>query len=184
MFNFKFLRRTRATSDRGETTPAAPAPARELFVEETPPRAGQQPRESEASPTKLAAFLGRDYWTMGRRDGYLYHSAEGFDLWRQKIMAEFRLVMDQLLQEKSEQRLVLRNHLSSLGNLHEVTSAQLHNTLKELEADAERLTAQKELSAVDEGWLMGAVHGYQLGFTQGLREYVESESLVKISPLF
>lgn len=184
MFNFKLFQKKRGAETREDSTSQAQAPTKELFVEEVPPRPGLQPEATEIRPTKLAAFLGQDYWTMGRRDGYLYHSAEGFELWRKKIKAEFLLVMDQLIQEKSEQRLVLRNHLSSIGSMHEVTSTQLHNTIHDLEADAERLTAQKELAAVDEGWIMGAVHSYQLGFTQGLREYVESENLVKSSSLF
>ena len=184
MFNLNFFRKKAAEADSHRSTAAVPVPPLEMFVADTPPSSERQISPAEARPTKLAAFLGRDYWGMGRRDGYLSHTAESLEMWRRKTKSEFQLVMDQLIQDRSEQRLTLLNHLAGIGTIHAATSAQLKNTLQELEAEMERLTTQKELSALEEGWIMNVLHSYQLGFTQGLQEYIESENLVKGNSLF
>lgn len=181
MFKFNFFKKKPEPVTLTTESPASTnAPSADLFVDPTPP----QPTRLTNQPTKLTLFLNKDYWSLGRRDGYLYHTAESFVIWKRKTKAEFQLVVDQLIQEKSTQRLTLLNHIVSIGGIHDATSTQLTNSIREVESDIERLTTQKELSAVDEGWIMSVLHGYQLGFTQGLKEYVEGEALLKHGSLF
>lgn len=185
MFKFNFFKKKPVPVTVATELPTSQnVPSVDLFVDSTPPHSAATTNPKEAQPTKLTLFLNKDYWNLGRRDGYLYHTAESFAIWKKKTKAEFQLVVDQLIQDKSTQRLTLLNHIVSIGTMHDATSSQLTNAIREVESDIERLTTQKELSAVDEGWIMSVLHGYQLGFTQGLKEYVEGEALLKHGTLF
>ncbi|SIQ53368.1 hypothetical protein [Pontibacter lucknowensis] len=153
-------------------------PPVDLFVDPTPPKPESDKFQTATSPTKLSVFLGRDFHNMGKRDGYLYHSKETLENWKRKTRAEFHIIMDQMIQEKKEQRLTYLNHLASVGAMHETTSIQLSNMMEELNTSIAQLDKQKELAVEDEGWIMGAIHDYYHGYAQGLNDYLEGEILI------
>ena len=154
-------------------------PPMNLFIDNTPPSTEPETKQVVTIPNKLSGFLGRDYYTLGKRDGYQSPSQETFEIWCRKTKSEFQLIMDLMIQEKSELHLKFLNHLVGVGSIHETTAAQLRNTLEELNASIDQLNKQKELSADSEGWIMNAIHGYHEGFTQGLNDYMEGELLLK-----
>lgn len=153
-------------------------PAEDLFIDNNPPKSESNKNRPEGSKSKLSAFLERDFYAIGKRDGYISHSKETVELWNRKTRSEFQLIMDQMIQEKREHHLTLTNHLASVGSLHETTSLQLNNRLNDLTQDINQLVKQKELSVDDEGWVMRAIHGYREGFTHGLNDYMEGEILI------
>jgi hypothetical protein len=184
MFKFNIFNKKSSTNKVTETTNDYSTddriiPPVDLFIDSTPPKHEPIEHQSECSKTKLSVFLGRDFHSIGKRDGYIYHSKETLENWNKKTRAEFHFIMDQMIQDKTEQRLAYLNHLASVGAIHETTSIQLNNMMDELKASIMQLEKQKELAVDDEGWIMGAIHNYYHGFTQGLNDYMEGEILIK-----
>jgi hypothetical protein len=151
-------------------------PPFDLFVDNDPPQPAKS--QSDEGGTKLSQFLGIDFYTIGVRAGYEYHSEDTIALGKRKICADFRLIIDKIIQEKNEQVLKIKNHIISVGTIHEATTAQLKNTLEDLNSSIDLLNKQKELSNELEGWVMSAIYSYHQGFVQGVSDYFASELLI------
>ena len=150
-------------------------PDKELFIEsQEPPRQNIQTEQ----PGRITLFLSRNYHALGVHDGYEYHSSENLITGKRKIEAEFRLILDQEIQEKEEKRLQLENLIIDVSSLSPLTLQKLQNTLQKIEVAIDRLENQKELSIAEEGWVMNAIYGYQQGFNQGVSDYIDSESML------
>jgi hypothetical protein len=151
-------------------------PTMDLFIDnETPIK--ETPLKS-ASQSNISNFLDRNYKSMGINDGYEYHSSETLEIGKRKIRAEFQLIIDQMIQEKSERRLHLRMMLVNVELISDETARNLGLTVEELNASIALLERQKELSAENEGWVMNAIHGYHQGFVQGLNDFIAGENLL------
>ena len=163
------------TKDNNISTLEELIPDKDLFIEsQEPPRQNMQTEQ----PGKITLFLNRNYHALGVHDGYEYHSSENLTTGKRKIEAEFRLILDQEIQEKEEKRLQLENLIIDVSALSPLTLQKLQNTLQKIEVAIDRLEKQKELSIAEEGWVMNAIYGYQQGFNQGVSDYIDSESIL------
>jgi hypothetical protein len=151
-------------------------PAMDLFVDNEAPQV--QAPERPMTKDNISTFLNRNYKGMGINDGYEYHSNETLAIGKSKIRSEFQLLIDQMIEEKSERRLQLRMMLVNIERISDETSRNLELTVAELNDSIALLKTQKELSAENEGWVMNAIHGYHQGFVQGLNDYVAGENLL------
>ena len=151
-------------------------PSMDLFVDNEAPQI-QAPGRSTPKDN-ISTFLNRNYKGMGINDGYEYHSNETLAIGKSKIRSEFQLVIDQMIEEKSERRLQLRMMLVNVERISDETSRNLQLTVEELNDSIALLKTQKELSAENEGWVMNAIHGYHQGFVQGVNDYVAGENLL------
>lgn len=152
-------------------------PPIELFIDNEPPQ-GQQQKTPSDSKSKISTFLERNYHSIGINDGYEYHSFETLETGKKKIRAEFQLIIDQMIQEKSERRLQLKMMIVNVEKIADETRRNLELTIDELNTSIELLNKQKELSSENEGWVMNAIHSYHQGFVQGLNDFIASESLL------
>ncbi len=150
-------------------------PDKDLFIEsQEPPRKTIQAEQ----PGKISLFLSRNYHALGVHDGYEYHSSENLMTGKRKIGAEFRLVLDQEIQEKEEKQLQLENLIIDVSSVSPLTLQKLQNTLQKIGVAIDRLEKQKELSIEEEGWVMNAIYSYQQGFNQGVSDYIDSEAML------
>ncbi len=151
-------------------------PPMDIFIDNEVP----QPERQQATETKskITLFLERNYHSMGINDGYEYHSHETLETGKKKIRAEFQLIVDQAIQEKSERRLQLRMMIVNVEKIAEETKRNLELTIEELNSSIALLQKQKELSVENEGWVMNAIHSYHQGFVQGLSDYIAGENLL------
>ncbi len=156
--------------------PKTNIPAMDLFIDNEPP-VKETPLKS-SSQSNISNFLDRNYRSMGINDGYEYHSSETLEIGKKKIRSEFQLIIDQMMQEKSENRLQMRMMLVNVERISIETTRNLDLTIEELNASIALLEKQKELSAENEGWVMSAIHGYHQGFVQGLNDYIAGENLL------
>jgi len=152
-------------------------PPIDLFIDNEPPQGDQQKIGSE-SKSKISTFLERNYHSIGINDGYEYHSFETLETGKKKIRSEFQLIIDQMIQEKSERRLQLKMMIVNVEKIADETRRNLELTIDELNTSIELLHKQKELSSENEGWVMNAIHSYHQGFVQGLNDFIASENLL------
>lgn len=151
-------------------------PSLDLFIDNEVPKAEPQPAAETKS--KITLFLERNYHSMGTNDGFEYHSFETLETGKKKIRAEFQLIIDKMIQEKSERRLQLKMMIINVEKIADETRRNLELTIDELNTSISLLQKQKELSPDNEGWVMNAIHSYHQGFVQGLNAYIASENLL------
>lgn len=150
-------------------------PEKELFIESEEPFI-EDPKPQKIS--KISRFLNFNFYSLGVQDGYQYHSSDHLIIGKRKISAEFRLILDQEIQEKEETQLQLENLITDVSAVSPVTLKKLETTLNKLNSTIEKLEKQKALSVDEDGWVMNAIHGYHQGFSQGLTDFIESEKLI------
>lgn len=148
-------------------------PPVELFIDSKEPDRISKPDMPSAN--RINQFLSRNFLTVGINDGFEYHSVETLGKVKMKILAEFQLIMDQEIQVKKEKLLEMRQLIIDVKYLSESAKEKLELTIEELNASVQLLQTQKELSALEEGWVMNAIHAYHQGFIQGLNDYIEGE---------
>lgn len=151
-------------------------PPVDLFIDKEVPQQEQQ--QVAESKSRITLFLDRNYHSIGINDGYEYHSQETLETGKKKIRAEFQLIVDQAIQEKSERRLQLRMMIVNVEKIAEETKRNLELTIEELNSSIALLQKQKELSAENEGWVMNAIHPYHQGYVQGVNIRIESENFL------
>lgn len=154
---------------------AEKAPPVDLFIDNVAP---QPEQVVEQNQSKLAEFLKRNWHTLGINDGYEYHSQETMETAKKRIRAEFQLIIDQSIQDKSASRLQLKNMIVDVNSISSATNEKLQNTVEELNTSISILQKQKELSIENEGWVMNAIHSYHQGFVQGLNDWLAGEQLL------
>jgi hypothetical protein len=153
-------------------------PPFDLFIDNEPPQERQEESNYETK-SKISTFLERDYHSIGINDGFEYHSHENLQSAKDKIKTEYKLIIDKMIQEKIEKIFQLRIMLSNVDRISDVTQKNLELMIEEIESSISRLQQQKDLSSVDEGWVMNAIHSYHQGFVQGLNNYLASENFLK-----
>jgi hypothetical protein len=147
-------------------------PNKDLFID------SEMPSVQLKSVSKISAFLARNFHVIGMRDGYGYHSSENLTIGKRKIGAEFRLLLDQEIQDQENKQLRLENLIVDVSLISDLTLQKLQNTVTNIKSSINLLQVQKELSTEEEGWVMNAVYGYKQGYSQGLMDYIDSESLL------
>ncbi len=183
---FNLFRKTPKTSELSnsavlEKTPDSEnlmgvTPPLDLFVDNEEPTLKIKP---EVIPkNRIRELLNRNFHAMGINEGFEYHSGETMDIGKKKIRAEFQLIMDQDIQDKKARTLEMRHLIIDVKNLSETAKEKLELTIEELNASLSMLESQKELAALEEGWVMNAIHAYHQGFIQGLNDYIEGEQFL------
>jgi hypothetical protein len=154
----------------------------DLFVENKPPV--NELETSHPSGINIQAFLAKDYYGNGFQDGYNYHNLEMLTNRLKSIKAEFRLQVDLVIDQRRRNMLELRTHNIEMEGLSERTVRQIEAVENDYRAMVERLEKEKELSAVDEGWVMKPVHDYRDAFLRGVERYNEEKLLAVSTGLF
>jgi hypothetical protein len=147
-----------------------------LFIDKEAPQPEQ--RVNVEAQTVISLFLSKNYYSMGINDGYEYHSQATLEMAEKKIRAEFQLIVDQSIQNKTDKKLEIKIMVVNVRNISDETRENLELTLEELDAATALLQKQKELSAENEGWVMNPIHSYRQGFVRGLNDYISGERLL------
>ncbi len=153
----------------------------DLFIDDNPPASGQN---LPVVKNILNDFLEQDYCKIGARDAFNFHSNEMMEARKKEIRSGFLLKLDQSIQEKRSKRLHLQNLCVEMVNVSTELKDQLGNSLEEIDNSISTLQLQKELSAMDEGWVMGPLRQYHSGYLQGMRDYIESEAILSSTSIF
>lgn len=154
-----------------------------LFVDNEQPVAEQENFSDPGNDTNIQSYLEQDFFNKGYKDGYDYHSNDTLVHHIKSIKTDFRIKLDLLIDLKRRKILELKNQHIEVEGLSERLCRQIDTLLSDLTITIERLEKEKELSAIDEGWIMKAVHNYRDGFFRGLEIYQE-ERLIGISTGF
>jgi hypothetical protein len=186
MYIFNLFRKTPKTPEHSNSEVLEKTPDSENIMRVTPPLDlfvdNEEPAlkiKSEVAPkNRIREFLNRNFHAMGVNEGFEYHSGEIMDSGKTRIRAEFQLIMDQDIQDKKERLLEMRHLIIDVKNLSESAKEKLELTIEELNASVSLLESQKELAALEEGWVMNAIHAYQQGFIQGLNDYIDGEQFL------
>lgn len=152
----------------------------DIFVDNTPPLM-EEPAKS-VSPIKT--FLSANYQAKGYNDGYYYHSADVMDNTLKLTKAEFRQLVDVLIDEKQREIYLLKDSYIESEGISGRTQRRLENRIKELEAMIGQMANEKDLSAFGEGLVSGPLNSYQDGFTRGLEKYQAEKLLAHSTGLF
>lgn len=148
-----------------------------LFVDHDPP---QQEKITESDQNKginIQQYLEQDFLGQGFTDGYDYHSNEALTQQMKCIKTEFRIQLDLLIDLKRRKILQLQNQQFEVDGMSERLNRQIELLLNDLNQIITGLEKEKELSAVDEGWIMKAINNYRNGFYRGMELYHEEKLL-------
>lgn len=154
-----------------------------LFVENEPPVQESGPKPVNRK-TILSRFLEEDYFNMGLRNGYARHSDTLFEITIRSLKARFRHCIDLQQQELNDRLHKLDLQLQTLGELAGELTGSLNLTRKRILTDLDRLEKEKELSAVDEGLVMTAIHAYHEGYILGVETYQQENGFLDAGGLF
>jgi len=145
----------------------------ELFVDPNPPVDEKIVAEHHTGSRRIESFLDQDFYKKGYVDGYQYHTQDILDNRVRSIKADFRLQLDQSIDQKRRELLNLKMRSLDVEGLSERILRRIEATADDFRAMIARLELEKELSVSDEGWVMKSVHSYRDGFIRGLEEYNE-----------
>jgi hypothetical protein len=151
-------------------------PPMDLFIDKEKPQ--QMRTENDAIPNKINTFLSRNYYSLGFTEGFEHHSNETLEIGLQKLKAEFQLIIDQAIQEKSLKRLEVTNLIVHVGPISEITRNTLENTVEEINASLATLKLQQQLCIENKGWVMNAIYSYHRGYIQGINDFINSEDFL------
>ncbi|MBP6872888.1 MAG: hypothetical protein KBC43_12835 [Bacteroidales bacterium] len=146
-----------------------------VFVENSAP----EPEVPFAEPkgADILAFLKQDFRAIGYRDGYTYHSNEKQAHVIKSMKADFRLEIDQLIDKKKEAKLLLEEQKIEAHGLSEELVRKIELRIEHTGQLIIKLEKEKELSALDEGWIMRAIHAYRDGYVSGTETCLEEKNL-------
>jgi len=152
----------------------------DVFVDNTPPVMD----ELVKTKNPMKQFLDVNYQAKGFGDGYQYHSADVMDNVLKVIKAEFRQLIDIMIDEKQQETYLLKDALIESEGISDRTQRRLENRIQEHGASIIQLASEKDLSAFGEGCVSGPLNCYQDGFARGLERYQEEKLLAHSTGLF
>lgn len=151
-----------------------------IFVETEEPKAA----EIEKKQSVISLYLCKDYMQKGNYDGYLYPNAELMEASIKKLRSDFRLAVDQVIDEKRSAINELKLHQINTRGISERLEEELNQKSKELENLIHELDTQKILSLENEGLIAGPVNDYRIGFFKGVEQYRQEKLLAGSTRLF
>lgn len=151
-----------------------------IFVDNIPPVMD----ETVKPVNPMKTFLGANYMAKGYNDGYYYHSADVMDNNLKVIKAEFRQLVDILVDEKQREIYLLKDSFIESEGISDRTQRRLENRILELEGMVGQIALEKDLSAFGDGLVSGPLNSYQDGFTRGLEKYQAEKLLAHSTGLF
>ncbi len=138
----------------------------------------QKKSDTQEHKNNVVSFLGKNFNVMGISDGFEYHTFDLLEIGKKKILTEFQLTLDIEIQHKIDSLLKMKHLLVDVKEISAAAKEKLELTIEELNASVQLLQTQQELSALEEGWVMNAIHAYHQGFIQGLNDYIEGEQFL------
>ena len=157
-------------------TASGKIPPMDLFIEKEKPQPVRI--ENNATPNRINTFLNHNYYSLGISEGFEHHSKETLEIGMQKLKAEFQLIIDQAIQEKSIKRLEITNLIIHVGPISETTRIALENTVEEINTSLVTLKLQQELCTDNKGWVMNVIHSYHRGYIQGINDFINGEDFL------
>lgn len=189
MTAFSFLFRKKAQAEPANVLPSEVIPAdtiisEDLFVDNQAPGTQSRDVQPHDVPSRVSMFLDQDYEMLGFTDGYNLHSGEVLQQKVKTMKAAFRMALEQDIDHARNRILQLRESVIEVELVSAEQKAKLEMYIDHLNDNIGRLQQQMELSALDEGWIMGAVHPYRKGFSTGVEEYLNLERMMNWGSLF
>jgi len=155
---------------------------KDLFIDETQPV--EEPSIETAETNLVVEFLNQDFYSKGYSDGYKNHSSEIMENVIKGIKAEFRILIDRLVDLKRKAKQNVLNIQAETGKITEGLNIQCANIIKDIDESIETLLEEKKNSAQDEGWVMNVIHKYREGYAKGAMRYQEEKLLAITTGMF
>jgi len=132
----------------------------------------------------LDSFFSVNYEQLGYDEGYEFHNSDIIKIKHKKIKADYLLQITRSLDLLKVKAHKLELQLTESEELSELIADKIKAALKFNKEKQDHLLYQRELTAMDEGIIMNAIHGYTLGFKQGALDYVEEMMISHSDYLF
>jgi hypothetical protein len=168
-----------------DKTPTTPYIDKALFIEEREPSdlLGEELRAKshrESEPTVLGVLLERDYFGMGKRDGYEDHTLEVMEERIELIAAGFREAYyksrGEILERMDQVKLELT---PKAKEIMPDQYARVEKKLMYLERSLEEVMLQIDLASCGEGYMEQSVRSYRAGYRKGYTLRLDEEVLFR-----
>jgi hypothetical protein len=177
---FKFFRKSEKTVETQVDHAMEPPVSQALFVDAEEPRL-VEPQQMKSA---VGSFLDKDYMQKGYHDGYLYPNAELLEANIKKLRSDFRMAVDQLIDEKRSDINELKLHQINTKGISQRLEEELNQKVQELSNLIHEMDTQKILSVENEGWIAGVLNDYRIGFIKGVEQYRQEKLLAGSTRLF
>lgn len=156
-----------------------------LFIEERDPTEilGGDPKMKpgrESEPTVLGHLLDRDYFAMGKRDGYEDHTLEVMEERVELIAAGFKEAYyksrGEILERMDQVRLELT---PKAKEFMPDQYARVEKKLQYLERSLEEVMLQIDLASCGEGYMEQSVRSYKAGYRKGYTLRLDEDVLFR-----
>ncbi len=154
---------------------------KELFVDETIPEVLPN---AEKKGIDILQYLEQDFQSEGFANGYKFHSSEILETRLQAIKADFRLKIDVVIDQKNRMYLELQANATDIMDISERLYRQYADSMAEIHHKIKELENQRDLSSMNEGWIMKVIHEYKDGYLKGMQLYSEEKLLAISTGLF
>jgi hypothetical protein len=155
---------------------------KDLFIDENPPK--QTSDTLSKIDNRLKEMLDFNYQQKGFYDGYEFHSTDILENFKKKLRAEFRYMLEQIIDEKKAEIFRLREELINTEGMSARMQKLLENRIAEIEAVISKMESEKALSSQDEGLIMVPIHNYSDGFIKGTEQYLIEKKLASSTGMF
>jgi len=177
---FNFFRKSEKAVETQVEHALEPTVSESLFVDTEEPAVA----ETEKKQSAISAFLCKDYMKMGFHDGYLYPNGELMEANIKKLRSDFRMAVDQVIDEKRSAINELKLHQINTRGISERLEEELSQKAQELGNLIHELDTQKILSVENEGLISGSLNDYRIGFIKGVEQYRQEKLLAGSTRLF
>lgn len=180
----KIFGKRQAETDAVEK-PTSPYIDKALFIEEREPLEllGEVPQTKshrESEPTVLGDLLDRDYFAMGKRDGYEDHTLEVMEERVELIAAGFREAYYKSRGEILERMDKVKLELTPKAKeIMPDQYARVEKKLLYLERSLEEVMLQIDLASCGEGYMEQSVRSYKAGYRKGYTLRLDEDVLFR-----
>lgn len=143
-----------------------------------PAAVGGQRSEALLGAPEFRDFFEEAHFGFGRHNGSHHRTHEALDLGRQERIARFQNIAARLVAARQGKLSRLKAESIAVEGISPVTSAQLHLACEHVAREISVLQEQIELASCGSGWIREALTRYEAGFTRGLREALDFDSLI------
>ena len=140
---------------------------------------GGQRSEALLGAPDFREFFEENHFGFGRHNGSHHRTHEALDLGRQERIARFQNIAARLVAARQAKLSRLKAESIAVEGISPVTSAQLELACNHVAGEIQALREQAELASHGSGWVREALTRYEAGFTRGLREALDFDSLVR-----
>jgi hypothetical protein len=140
---------------------------------------GGQRSEALIGAPEFREFFEENHFGFGRHNGSHHRTHEALDLGRQERIARFQNITARLVAARQAKLSRLKAESIAVEGISPVTSAQLELACHHVAGEIQALREQAELASHGSGWVREALTRYEAGFTRGLREALDFDSLVR-----